>query len=90
MLDNNWSDMTPKYIPEDRILSDEEYNKLRFHLTTQVNAILQIFNCYGLGECIPMVAEKIVELSENFGQAVRGDKHKPIHVIDKPLRRPTE
>jgi hypothetical protein len=74
----------PKYLPEDRIISDEDYAKLKFQLRTQINAILQMFNCYGLGDYIPGAVEELTTLAENFGQAVRGDNHKPIHVVTKP------
>jgi hypothetical protein len=82
--------MTPKHIAKDKVLPEDEYKKLKFHLVSQINAILQVFNCYGLKEYIDPVTEQIVELAENFGQALRGDKHKPIHVVSKPNKRPTE
>ncbi|MDD4873378.1 MAG: hypothetical protein PHE15_00145 [Dehalococcoidales bacterium] len=89
-IDNNWSDMTPKYIKKELVLSDNDYAKLVGQAGLQLNAILKVFDCYGMSAYIPGAKELILGLMENFGQAVRGDKHKPIHVIDKPLRRPTE
>jgi hypothetical protein len=83
-------DMTPKHIPKDKVIPEDDYKKLKFQLTTQVNAILQVFSCYGLKEYIDPVTEQIVTLAENFGQAVRGDKHKPIHVVKQPNKRVTE
>jgi 16S rRNA U1498 N3-methylase RsmE len=80
----------PKYIPEDNLIPDDDYNHLKFVLRTQINALLQVFNCYGLKEYIDPTTEELVTLAENFGQAVRGDKHKPIHVIKEPKRRATE
>ncbi len=80
----------PKHISEDKIITEEEYQKLKTTLRFQINGILQVFNGYGLGEQIIPVTDMIVELAENYGQALRGDKHKPIHVIAKPLMRPTE
>lgn len=77
----------PKHIPEENILTDEEYNHLVFVLGTQIDGVLELFNCYGLGSYIPGVKAELFTLAENFGQAVRGDKHKPIHVISEPLRR---
>ncbi len=82
--------MTPKHIPKEKLISQEEYSKLKFQLRTQINAILHVFNCYGLQEYIEPTSQQLLELAENFGQAVRGDKHKPIHVVKKPNKRPTE
>jgi len=80
----------PEHIPEDKIIPDDDYSKLTAQFRWQVNGILQVFNGYGLSEQILPVTDMIVELAENYGQALRGDKHKPIHVIEKPLMRPTE
>ena len=82
--------MTPKHIPQDKVIPQEEYDKLKFQFRTQVNAILQVFDCYGLGVHIIPITEQIVMLGENWGQALRGDKHKPIHVVSKPNKRATE
>ena len=81
---------TPKRLPPDAVLPNDEYKKLVFQLRGQVSGVLQIFNGYGLGEYIPYATNLIVELAENFGQAVRGDNEKPIHIIGKPCRRPLE
>jgi len=82
--------MTPKHLPKDKIIPQDEYDKYVGQMGLQLNNILEVFNCYGLGDHIPYVKALIIELAINFSQSVRGDKHKPIHVIDKPLRRPTE
>ena len=78
----------PKHIPPERIIPEDEYNNLIFQFRTQVNGLLQVFNGYGLEIYINPITTQIVELAENLGQAVRGDKHKPIHIISKPLSSP--
>ena len=67
-------------------IEDDSYAKLQFHLRTQVTAILNVFDCYGMGLYIPQATEECVKLAENFGMAVRG-KNIPIDVLDKPKER---
>ena len=67
-------------------IEDDSYSKLQFHLRSQVTAILNVFDCYGMGLYIQQATEECVKLAENFGMAVRG-KDKPIDVLDKPKER---
>ena len=38
---------------------------------------------------VDQAIEECMKVTENFGQAVRGD-NKPIHILDKPKARVTE
>ena len=38
---------------------------------------------------VDQAIEECIKITENFGQAVRGDT-KPIHILDKPKARGTE
>ena len=72
------------------VLPQEEYDKLKFQLRTQIHAVLYNLRCYGLDTYVDADEKEIERLCENFGQTVRGDKHKPIHVVNAPNQRPTE
>jgi hypothetical protein len=52
-------------------------------------AILNVFRCYGMDAFVALAIEECIKVTENFGQAVRGDD-KPIHILDKPKERATE
>lgn len=67
-------------------IPDEQYKKLVFQLRGQFGAILNVFRCYGMSPFVDQSIEECVKVSENFGQAVRGDK-KPIHILEKPKER---
>ena len=42
--------MTPKHIPKDKVIPEEEYNKLKFQFQgTQSMPYYKVFDCYGLG-----------------------------------------
>ena len=70
-------------------LSDDKYRKLLFQARGQYGAILNVFRCYGMELFVDQAIEECMEVTENFGQAVRGDD-KPIHILDKPKARATE
>ena len=82
--------MTPKHIPQDRVIPENDYNKLKFQLRTQIHAVMNNLRCYGLESYVDADEKEIERLCENFGQAVRGDNHKPIHVVKEPNKRATE
>jgi len=52
-------------------------------------AILNVFNCYGLGDFIVPAIEECMKVTENFAMAVRG-KDTPIHILEEPKKRATE
>ncbi len=70
-------------------ISDDEYNKLLFQMRGQYVAILNTYNCYGMGAHIPTSVDECVKIAENFGMALRGKKS-PIHIINEPKRRLTD
>lgn len=70
-------------IPEDK------YRKLLFQARGQYAAILNVFKCYGMNIYVDQAIEECMKVTENFGQAVRGDD-KPIHILQEPKRRITE
>ena len=70
-------------------LPDEQYKKLLFQARGQYGAILNVFKCYGMDVFVDQAIEECMKVTENFGQAVRGDD-KPIHILDKPKARGTE
>jgi len=67
-------------------MKEDDYKKLLFQARGQFGAILNVFDCYGLGLYIPQATEECMQIMENFGQAVRGDDA-PIHILDKPKER---
>ena len=67
-------------------LKEDEYRKLLFQARGQYTAILNVFRCYGMEIFVEQAIEECMKVTENFGQAVRGDD-KPIHIIDKPKER---
>ena len=69
-------------------LPDEQYKKLLFQARGQYGAILNVFKCYGMDVFVDQAIEECMKVTENFGQAVRGDE-KPIHILDKPKERGT-
>ena len=70
-------------------LPEEQYHKLLFQTRGQYGAILNVFRCYGMDIFVDQAIEECMRVTENFGQAVRGDE-KPIHIVDKPKVRATE
>ena len=69
-------------------IPQEDYNKAKFHWTTQATAVLKsVFDMYGLGDFIPSVVETLWDLTEQYGEVIRG-KDTMIKVIDK-IRRPS-
>ena len=70
-------------------LPEDKYRKLLFQVRGQYGAILNVFRCYGMGLFVDQAIEECMKLTENFGQAVRGDD-KPIHILQEPKRRITE
>ena len=70
-------------------LPEEQYRKLCFQARGQFAAILNIFRSYGMSKYVDIAIEECMRVTENFGQAVRGDD-KPIHILSEPKRRITE
>lgn len=70
-------------------IPQDQYNKLLFQLRGQYTAILNVFNCYGLGNDVLTAIEECVRVAENFAMATRGAK-RPIHILNKPKPRATE
>ena len=70
-------------------IPQDQYDKLLFQLRGQYVAILNVFNCYGLGNDVQTAIEECVRVAENFAMATRG-KGNPIHILHKPKRRATE
>ncbi len=77
--------MSGKYIK----LPEEHYRKLLFQTRGQFGAILNVFNCYGMQDFVSQAIEECMKVTENFGQAVRGDD-KPVHILKEPKERITE
>jgi len=67
-------------------IPEDAYRKLLFQARGQFGALLNVFDCYGMGLYIPQTTEECMQIMENFGQAVRGDDA-PIHILDKPKER---
>jgi len=70
-------------------IPESEYRKLLFQLRSQMAAILNVFNCYGLNNDVTQAVGECVKVAENFGMALRG-KSTPIHILTKPKRRVLE
>lgn len=67
----------------------KDYKKLLFQARGQYLGILNVFRCYGMDTYADQAVEECMKVTENFGQAVRGDPT-PIHIMDGPRRRVTE
>ena len=63
-----------------------QYQKLLFQARGQYIAILNVFRCYGMDLFVDSAIDECMRITENFGQAVRGD-NKPIHILNKPKER---
>lgn len=70
-------------------IPQSEYDKLKFQLRGQYIAILNVFNCYGLGNDVLTAIDECVSVAENFAMATRG-KGNPIHILHKLKKRATE
>jgi len=70
-------------------IDEASYCKLVFQARGQFMAILNVFNCYGLGDFIVPAIEECMKVTENFAMAVRG-KDTPIHILEEPKKRATE
>ncbi len=70
-------------------LPESDYRKLLFQARGQYTAILNVFNCYGMQESVLVAIDECMKVTENFGQAVRGDT-KPIHILNEPKARATD
>ncbi len=70
-------------------LPESQYRKLLFQARGQYMAILNVFRCYGMDTFVDQAIEECMKVTENFGQAVRGDD-KPIHILNKPKSRAIE
>jgi len=69
-------------------LDDEHFAKARGQLSMKVNALLNVFDCYGMGIYITPIADQIIDLAIDFSMRVRGDLDKQIgekiSLIDRP------
>ena len=63
--------------------SDDEWNKLQFHIRTQINAILNPLRAYGQGIYVDGAIEELMKLIDLITQYIRG-KDIMVKVIDKP------
>ncbi len=70
-------------------LSDEEWNKLMFHVRTQVNAIQKPLRVYGQDVYVDGATEELMKLFDLFSQYIRG-KDVPLIVRNKPNQSPLE
>ena len=70
-------------------IPENQYKKLLFQTRGQFGAILNVFRCYGMDIHVDQAISECMKVTENFGQAVRGDD-KPIHILDKQKERGTE
>jgi hypothetical protein len=70
-------------------IPEDNYKHLLFSARGQYVAILNVFRCYGLDAYVEQSIEECMRVTENFGQAVRGDD-KPIHIYEKPKSRATD
>ena len=70
-------------------IPDDQYQKALFHLRSQLSAVWNFANCYGLNRDVEIALKETELLTIQFSQVVRG-KDKPIKVIERPKRRPTE
>ena len=64
-------------------LSDDDWNKLQFHIRTQINAILNPLRAYGQGIYVDGAIEELMKLIDLITQYIRG-KDIMVKVIDKP------
>ena len=70
-------------------IPEEQYKKLEFQARGQFGAILNVFRCYGMEAFVDQAIDECMNVTDHFGQAVRGDE-KPIHILEKPKARITE
>jgi len=70
-------------------IDEASYRKLLFQLRGQFTSILNVFKCYGMDAHVDEAIEECMRVSENFGQAVRGDDA-PIHILHELKPRITE
>ncbi len=70
-------------------ISQELYDKAVGQFRLQLGGIMNCFRCYGLDQDVDGACEEIIKLAEQFSMRTRG-KDIPIHVREKPRRRPTE
>ena len=70
-------------------IPDDQYKKALFHLRTQLNAVWNFANCYGLNNDVSMGVEESIILTEQFAMVMRG-KDIPIKVREAPRRKSTE
>ena len=70
-------------------LSDDDWNKLQFHIRTQINAILNPLRAYGQGVYVDGAIEELMGLFDLGSQYVRG-KDIPVKVRDEPNHSPFE
>jgi len=70
-------------------LSDDEWNKLQFHIRTQINAILNPLRAYGQSVYVDGAVEELMKLFDLASQYVRG-KNVIVKVRDEPNHSPME
>ena len=70
-------------------IPENQYNKALFHVRSQLMAIWNFANCYGLNDMVSGAIEESLKICEQFSMVTRG-KDIPIRVIDKPKERATQ
>lgn len=70
-------------------IPEDDYKKALFHLRSQLVAVWNFANCYGLNEDVSIALQETEKLAVKFSQVVRG-KDTPIMVRKEPRRRATE
>jgi hypothetical protein len=70
-------------------ISEEQYQKALFHARSQLAAIWNFANCYGLNNGVEQAIDESMKIVEQFGMVVRG-KDIPIRVLDEPKSRITD
>ena len=70
-------------------IPDDAYKKALFHLRSQLMAVWNFANCYGLNNDVTIALQETEKLAIKFSQVVRG-KDTPIIVRKEPRRRVTD
>ncbi len=70
-------------------ITQDDYDKAMFQLRSQLNAVWNFANCYGLNDDVKLANEESIKLAEQFSMRTRG-KDVPIKVRNTPRRKLTE
>ncbi len=67
-------------------VDEETFQKAYGQAQLRVLALLNTFDCYGLGDCIPPITKEIMKVMVDFSMIVRGEDrpYKEIRTIPKP------